>query len=1617
MGTADYMAPEQTSDSRTVDIRADIYGLGATLYKLLSGRAPFSGPEYQGTFEKMQAHRQTPPPPIRQYCPDIPDGLVAVLDRMLAKDPAARYQTPSEAAEALAPFCAGSDLPNLLRRAEASDVSPLPLGEGQGEGRTLPKPQPAPRRWRTIAAVVIALLLVGGLGFWLGVMIHIRNQNGDEATLNVPNGSNVDIDNRGKATVTLAGAASKGEQSANADLQREIAKLTVELAGQRALLLYVDQSDVPPSELDALVQSEPAAKQMATELGWKKMDQTYAEGSMKNAKENPYAKRYREEIDRLQKQYDKRVNELKAKARQNKRSVIQTEIVRLQAQLAALRQQEGGPQDAAAPVPAAFDAKAIQGTWEIVSSTFSLIDRLPGEENVSDYEVRETTKIVITADTFRVMGKYVFNRAFDYQLNPDAKPKIVDFQANGGMNIYLGIYQLSGNKLKICATQRTADTSQRPTEFWAEFGGGKELLVLRRVGGVVVSEDEKKILGTWRVESQSVMGGGISLFSQGQKVVIEPREMKFIGWGTINRIGGFGVGGTSTTLVAPPAETQDSTVAEAYYALDSTSQPKALDIDGSGGGGPINAIYKLQGDRLTLCYGFGEGLGQGSIEGSPRPTKFAADEKTNTALVVLKRVAEPAAMAGAKAIQGTWEIVSNTTWGLISTLPGEEVGAPKIMLPGEEFIVPDQVRKTTKIVIDADTFKIIGKHVKMKVFEYRLKADADPKVIALQTGGEREEHGPASLDARLGIFELTSGELRFCIQTPGQPWEPSKLVAALHGGRESLVLRRVGDVVVSADEKAIQGTWRVETTDAYCFRRDQLVTIASHTMTLWRDRVGGRDEEQTRGEYLLDPASEPKRMEINGCYFQQCIYELQGDRLALCYFLNSGRNGPFWPTKFAADNGTQARRTQARLVVLKRVAEPAGKIGGQRPQSPAEKPKEAALQFGPVIERVVNARSEGKGKDAIDLADGKLVDLPKDFDAWPAVTRHNWCGENNVDLFVTADPVPAGLNTLRPVGTPAWQLAAPNGWLQLAAVWNDRWDNTASKWDLRAALDSTTPGKATTLGGLSIQDVEVYERRGTDYFDIVAGLPVTFAFKTAHGDLGLLQVLRYTQEPRGMRIRYKLAQPPVPRLRPAASPALPEVAVCRPVVRDVTDSMDFVGRVEASQTVDVRSRVGGGLEKVLFTGGATVKQGDLLFEIDPRQYQAELDKRAADLSAAKIRAQHATAELERAKPLAKSRSISTSDMDRVESERKEAQAAVLAAEANLKLAKINLDSTRILAAINGRIGRPQLSVGNLVTAGADKLATIYSEQMCVVFGVDERSVLNLRERAAAKKANNGKDLEIAVRCGVADEKGFPRRSTIESKDERMDPATGEAHWRAALPNPDGVLMPGMFARVQLSVGSPHKALLIPEQSLRSDQGRRFVFVIDKKNTVEVRHVEIGQPVGNLRGDGGIGRGRLDCHLPTAAACSGHDRQAEAGLRHHVFGIGNAESKSRRFTTRRGEDRRKQRLRKPARRGQAAAYSAGKGREEIQRLCCGRALALSAGAERRRRYCSHQVRTAQSREVGRIEGLEGNVRGPGEGRGVTRSPARIRLRIGADGISESSRGKPREDMAANSRGTG
>jgi serine/threonine protein kinase len=199
-GTVDYMAPEQASDSRAVDIRADLYGLGCTLYKLVSGRVPFGGPKYRTIGDKLNAHAHDSVIPIRRFVPEVRDGLAAILDRLLAKNPDDRFATPAEVAEALIPWCAGADLPSLLRRADASLSSPLPPRAERSESRGLPEPAATARRSKFV--VLIATLLLSMGGFALGILITI--QKGDkETTVTVPEGSHTTVDAAGNVKVKL----------------------------------------------------------------------------------------------------------------------------------------------------------------------------------------------------------------------------------------------------------------------------------------------------------------------------------------------------------------------------------------------------------------------------------------------------------------------------------------------------------------------------------------------------------------------------------------------------------------------------------------------------------------------------------------------------------------------------------------------------------------------------------------------------------------------------------------------------------------------------------------------------------------------------------------------------------------------------------------------------------------------------------------------------------------------------------------------------------------------------------------------------------------------------------------------------------------------------------------------------------------------------------------------------------------------------------------------------------------------------------------------------------------------------------------------------------------------
>ncbi len=312
----------------------------------------------------------------------------------------------------------------------------------------------------------------------------------------------------------------------------------------------------------------------------------------------------------------------------------------------------------------------------------------------------------------------------------------------------------------------------------------------------------------------------------------------------------------------------------------------------------------------------------------------------------------------------------------------------------------------------------------------------------------------------------------------------------------------------------------------------------------------------------------------------------------------------------------------------------------------------------------------------------------------------------------------------------------------------------------------------------------------------------------------------------------------------AADP--PEVPYVNPVVRQVTDTADFTGRTEAAAGVELRARVTGYLDKALFREGAAVKKGDLLFEIDPRPYQAEVARAEANVALAEAGLQKAEANLQRLKALSERGAVSREEFDRAVSERAEAQAALVGAKAALESARLTLGFTKVTAPITGRVGRRLVDPGALVRADETVLATLVSEDPALVgFDVDERTYLRLRRAAAEGKGKDPVEAKATVRMGLADEEGFPREGHLSAADNRVDPKTGTLRMWATFPNPDGLLIPGLSARVRLPLGEPYKSLVIPEEAVQGNGAGAFVLVVGDKDVVERRKVVLGTRHGGL----------------------------------------------------------------------------------------------------------------------------------------------------------------------------
>jgi membrane fusion protein, multidrug efflux system len=315
-------------------------------------------------------------------------------------------------------------------------------------------------------------------------------------------------------------------------------------------------------------------------------------------------------------------------------------------------------------------------------------------------------------------------------------------------------------------------------------------------------------------------------------------------------------------------------------------------------------------------------------------------------------------------------------------------------------------------------------------------------------------------------------------------------------------------------------------------------------------------------------------------------------------------------------------------------------------------------------------------------------------------------------------------------------------------------------------------------------------------------------------------------------------------------PPPPPVTVNQPLFKDVVEWDQYQGRIEAVDSVEVRARVSGYLESVKFKDGDEVKQGDLLFVIDPRPYQAELDRAEADLLQSRTRFELASNDLDRAGRLLKAKAISEEEADSRAKAEREAAAAIQSSLASVEMAKLNMEYTGVTAPISGRIGRKMITVGNLVNGNQGEstlLATIVSmDPIYCYFDVDEGAILKYQ-----RLAREGKEDELdggKVRCEIelGNETDFPHKGLLDFVDNRLDAATGTLRVRGIFPNPDRILQPGFFVRARVPGSSRYPALLIPDEAVGTDQSQKFVFTIDGDDVAQYAPVTLGPLADGLR---------------------------------------------------------------------------------------------------------------------------------------------------------------------------
>ncbi len=1043
MGTADYMAPEQASDSRAVDIRADIYSLGCTLYKLLTGRAPFSGREYRTAFDKMTAHVHAAPPPVRDLAPAVPEGLATVLDRMLAKNPANRFSTPTEVADALLPYCTGANLAELQKRAASSP--PLPPGEGRGEGgsdlpstanrgthgkqRDLPSPSGRGaggdgRRWKRFVGHLVLLLFAGGLGFALAIILRIH-KNGKDTTVELPDGS--------KAAVT-------------ADGQVEI-------------------------ELPDLAKGTGNG---TTKPGTKEITQEAAVALVEDA-------------------FEHKLHDFTA------HQTIEWGKV----------------------------TREVNGNYSIRYKCEAM------------YHGKEK-KILDLVFTFGPRGSVVALK----DLN-DAEPLQPPAVAPETSPAPYGSSKQSTNK----------NTEHEPERTWSPGGGEK-------IVGAFVGLDSGNV--TLDVKGNPYSASFDKLSSADQEYVVKAMAAR-----------GIGVTMAPKTDRPPPA-----------------------------GSAPLPSVRVTQPVVCDVCdyEEYTGSIHEGHVEfAMPSPVMLAKTFVQEGAMI---RAGDPLAEVVKTSDPKVAEALESVRTANSHRRGGRGAGPAD---PSQQGSVTDAAQRQNELKAAEESL------------ESAVNAAPKSKVLAPISGRL------VYLDTSSSSAELRGGGGR-------------------GGGGRAGTPRVFGSIELAIGPRAGRNRMHVS-----------LCMI-----------------ESTESMVLAFDVPERTVLEHRRIANRKPGWELS---LPLVFGLADDKGFPYRGKIVLASEGIDAQNHTQRWEAI--VSNKDGMfLPGMSVRVRVITSEPHKVMLIPPESRINALSLQGHGDAEVSIVNEKNI-----FE-----TRKVKVKQPHYDRFI---PVIEGLN---------------------ANDWVVQRDETGRGGRGRAIRDGDTvsPEKVTT--------------------------------------------------------------PPPPW---ALISVPPSVTVAHPVVREVTDFQDFTGHVEAAQTAEIRARASGELVKLCFKPGMSVKKGDVLFEIDPRLYQAELDQAAGGVKQAQIRLNARKLGFDRMSVLAKNKAVSQEEIDKARSQRDEAEAAVQTAEAALNVAKVRMEYTKITAPFDGRISRSLIDPGNLVTADKSVLATLAStDPMYVYFDIDERTALTLRRNLAPAAS-------LSVSCGLTGEDGFPRHSTVDSAENRVDPATGTIRLRRA----------------------------------------------------------------------------------------------------------------------------------------------------------------------------------------------------------------------------------------------